>query len=463
MTLFEKVKGWFMNLLPIKDDVFRKFNLQAKDEAQNSLIEEWLAVYQNGGGLAFPAVVCWDLAKKALGELEIRAISGSTEDKDAQSVIDTLLEPNLRGQLEYALALGGVVARPWYDTTKEKVRVGWYTADMIIPSAWDGDKLTGVVLIDQHIAKKNTYLKLESIQPIEKGWNIKTKLFKSVGSGLGNEVNLAEVPMWATIDPDVDIENTHTPPFVYMKTPWANNKVLNSPLGSSIYRDAMKAIEELEKAYKALCWEIESGERTVFVDDSMIMVDPKTGDDKVTQLEKKLYRKLSSTTANDLLEPFSPVLRVDELNAAIKTHLAIACMACHLDAGAYIYDQGMQAITATEVTARQQQTYGTLVDIQKKMVEPFIYEYLDTIRVIQNLYDAKDALVENLELSIDFGDSVLTDEQADRSNAQNEVTVGLRSKVSYLMEYRGMSEAEAIKEIERIKEETPVAIDFFGA
>lgn len=55
------------------------------------------------------------------------------------------------------------------------------------------------------------------------------------------------------------------------------------------------------------------------------------------------------------------------------------------------------------------------------------------------------------------------DEQSDRVNAQAEVTAGLRSKLAYLMDYRGMTETEALAEIERIKAETPVVSGFFGA
>jgi A118 family predicted phage portal protein len=138
-------------------------------------------------------------------------------------------------------------------------------------------------------------------------------------------------------------------------------------------------------------------------------------------------------------------------------------MACHLDAGAYVYDQASNAITATEVRSKQQQTYGTIVDIQDQMIEPFIRAFVDTVRALQDLYDLERVIPKEVELGIDFGDSVLTDEETDRSNAQAEVTTGLRSKQSYLMEYRGMTEEQALQEIERIKAETPVFTGFFDA
>ena len=480
MGVIGRIKEWFMSLLPTKD-IFKQMGVKPQFSASMpSLIESWRNAYQgnptwigaNDKSLGFPSVVCWDIAKKAIGELEVSASLPTPEgQKDAEhefteSVIARLIKPFLRPQVEYALAMGGVVARPWYDQAAKKVRIGWYTADMALPTAWDGRRLTGVVLIDRFTRTdsnvKTIYTKLESIQPNPVGWTITTKLYKSDTEGqLGKEVAMSTVPQWADIAPEVQIVS-EVCPFTYMATPWANNQDFNNPQGTSLFRDAMDNLEELDRVYTSLCWEIESGKAAVFVDDSMIEVDPVTGNDKLNPLEKRLYRKLSSTEGKDLLEPYSPPLRVEQLNAALKTQLSIACMACHLDAGAYVYDQAAQAVTATEVRTKQQQTYGTIVDIQDQMIRPFVSELVDNVRAVQQLYGIE-AIPEEILLGFDFGDSILVDEQSDRINAQAEVATGLRSKLAYLMDYRGMTETEALAEIERIKGETPVVNPFFGA
>lgn len=480
MGVIGRIKEWFMSLLPTKD-IFKQMGIKPQFSASMpSLIESWRNAYQgnptwigaNDKSLGFPSVVCWDIAKKAIGELEVSASLPTPEgQKDAgheftENVIGRLVKPFLRAQVEYALAMGGVVARPWYDQAAKKVRIGWYTADMALPTAWDGRKLTGVVLIDRITRTdsnvKTIFTKLESIQPNQSGWTITTKLYKSDTEGqLGKEVAISTIPQWAEITPEVQIVS-EVCPFTYMATPWANNQDFNNPLGTSLFRDAMDNLEELDRVYTSLCWEIESGKAAVFVDDSMIEVDPVTGNDKLNPLEKRLYRKLSSTEGKDLLEPYNPPLRIEQLNAALKTQLSIACMACHLDAGAYVYDQAAQAVTATEVRTKQQQTYGTIVDIQDQMIRPFVSELIGNVRAVQQLYGIE-AIPDDVLLGFDFGDSILVDEQSDRANAQAEVATGLRSKLAYLMDYRGMTETEALAEIERIKGETPVVTGFFGA
>ena len=479
--LYSKAKGWIMSLLPVQD-IFKQMGIKPQFSASMpTLIESWRNAYQghpewlksdDDKSLGFPTVVCWDIAKKAIGELEIGASLPTPEGKEnaehkfTEDLVARLIKPVIRTQLEYALALGGVVARPWYDQKAGKVRIGWYTADMALPTAWDGRKLTGVVLIDRIVRiesnVKTVWTKLESIQPAEGGWTIGTKLYKSATEGqLGTEVSLTAIPQWAEITPVVGITGEICP-FTYMATPWANNKDFTSAQGTSLFRDAMGMLEELDRVYTTLCWEIEAGKAAVFVDDSMIEIDPATGRDKLNQLDRRLYRKLSSVEGKDLLEPYSPQLRVDQLNAALKTQLSLICMACHLDAGAYVYDQAAQAVTATEVRTKQQNTYGTIVDIQDQMIRPFVSELIDNIRAVQQLYGIE-AIPDDILLGLDFGDSILVDEETDRINAQNEVSAGLRSKLDYLMEYRGMTETQALAEMERIKAETPVVQGFFGA
>lgn len=457
---FSRFRSWIMSKIPTRD-IYKAFGLPPSKEVENRT-ELWRNLYQgkppwNGKSLGLPAIVCWDIAKKAIGELKLSASRATQSDDFTKDVLDSLIRPELRSQVEYALAMGAVIARPYYDG---EVKIGWYTADSILPTRWKGRKMTGVVLLDRLQKGRHFYTKVESIQPTLTGWSIMTKAFKNTANdGLGAEVSLTDVGEWADITPIVEIEGSVSP-FAYMGTPWANNLDINSAMGTSIYKDATTALEELDRVYTTLSWEVESGQAAVFVDDSMIEVDPRTLTDKLGSLERKLYRKLSSTKGDDLLEPYSPPLRIQQLNEALRTQLTLVCMACHLDAGAYIYDQQAMAVTATEVRTRQQQTYGTIVDIQQHMIEPFVYDVVDSIRMIQGLYEIEE-IPEDIEIGIDFGDSILVDEQLDRANAQTEVATGLRSKLSYLMEYRMMTEAEAEAEVARIKAETPV-IDFFG-
>ena len=177
--------------------------------------------------------------------------------------------------------------------------------------------------------------------------------------------------------------------------------------------------------------------------------------------EKRLYKVMDAQGAvNKYMEEYSPTIRQADITATLKTNLSLLCSACGLDSGAYVYDERAQAVTATEIRTKNQKTYQKICDIQRWTIQPAVLGIIDAVRSLQQLYNVP-ALPE-LEINITFGDSILIDAESDKQNAQRETQLGLRSKLSYLMEYRGLSEEDAKKELAIITDETPQQVDFFG-
>lgn len=479
MGIFQRIKEWIMSKLPIQS-IETALGIKLPGIADMpALIESWRDAYMGHPdwlnkdtdvSLNLTATICSDLSRKACAELEITCAlqDGKTEDKVATEFIAQQIRPFLRHQIEYALAMGAVVARPWRDNATNTIRIGWYTADQIVPLSWDGRMMTGVVLIDHLITTKDgaqtvlTKLEAHQLNPADHTYTVVTTTYKSFSeSVLGNEIPIESVPQWAHIDQIVPFQHLTAPLFVYIGPPWANNALLNSPLGCSIIKDAMGTMAELDATYNSLRWEREGGELAVFVADSMLDIDPKTKEYKnIGAREKRLYLKFQGE--EDLIKEYAPQLRIDDLLTNLKAQLSLVCMQCHLDPGAYIYDQASGAITATEVRTKSQTTYGTIVDVQIHMIQPAVKHLLYAVSALQDLYKLP-VFDKAMQIAFDWGDSILIDEQSDRNNAQAEVTQGLRSKMSYLMEYRGMTEADALQEIQTIKTETPApsAMSFF--
>lgn len=480
MGIKDKIRGWLMSLLRLDNTIQKTLGVRPQiAQDMQECISAWKDIYTKnppwldaakGKTLALGSVVCSDVAKKAIGELSVTASSNGGEDAVARDFFEESIMPFIRQQTEYALAMGGVVMRPWFDVYSSSIKVGWYTADQVIPTAWHNRKLTGCILIDSYTyddsGNTKVYTKLESHGVDENGvYSIKTKVFRSATQGtLGQEVPLSEVPLWANITPVVTIENPVASTFVYIATPWANNEAVNSPVGCSLYKDAVSTFEEIDLTWASLRWERESGEAAVFINDSMVKTKLSSDGHRVdvmSPVEKRMYRRLEGK--EDLVEKWTPELRFEAYISNIKFNLSLACTQMHLDSGAYIFDESAGVVTATEIIAKQQQTYGTLVDIQKQMLEPAIRDIVDVVRQLQMLYSLP-SIAPNVEIGIDFGDSILVDEESDRTNAQAEVALGLRSKLSYLMEYRGMSEDEARREQSLISAEQPsIDLNMFGA
>ena len=441
-----------------------------------SLIETWRSIY--GGqpswlhdpewdkATNFAKVVCQDIAGKACNEFEI-----STEDDTINAEIMRLISAVLPEKVESALALGAIAPRPYFDPKTGSIAIGWYTADRIIPIAWDAGELVSAILLDYaQTDREHSYIKLETHQ-LKRGsdtggsYTISSKAFSYSGGSIGEEVSLGTVPQWEGINPEISINNLEHPLFSYIKTPFANNFDL-SPVGISIFANALDQLEELDRTFSTMAWEREATKAKAFVDESMIPmknVDGKIIED-ITAFDRRYYRKLAGReTAENLFEVSTPEPRLAAYKDHMQAVLSYACTIMQLSSNSYTTDAGGLPTTAKQVLSEDKRTYNTVLGIQNKMIIPGLRSLLGSIRAVQSLYDLSPALPESDDdITIKFGDSVMIDEETERQQALTEVEKGVRSKLSYLMEYRGLSEEDARKELEEINDEAP-SYDYFGS
>lgn len=494
MGLFSRIRDFLAGLVKSRQIASAMQTTFKLPEDMMGMIEVWQDAYMaradDGGsdqhsGLA--SMMANDLARKAMSELRVASSRAGVSEYPLDIFDDDGLLM-LRSQVEYAIAMGGVLMRPVY--RDGQIVEEWYTPDRIIPTDWDRRTMTGVTLVDYFIQTTSggvstTYAKLESHgwDGEDGRWHIRTKAFKDFGfasgSGLsfgayvGTEVPLSDIPQWADIDPDVTIEDARCPTFVYIGTPFANNKVFNQPLGVSIFKDALPWLDEFERAFTSARHENRHGRSRLFVADSMIGqtyipgVDGSKGImvDDLDVVDREFIRKLETESSDRLFEEWAPTLRFESFENYMNFLLHMVCLTCGLDPGQYVFDEKSYAVTAKEVVSKQQKTYTTICDIQRYMVVPAVSHIVECVRQAQLLYDLP-AIPDDIEVACDFGDSILTDEDAERQNALLEVNSGLRSRLSYLITQRHLTEEEAMKELERIADDeastSPRVPDAFG-
>lgn len=475
MGFFSRIKEWFMELFK-KDDYLRMTNIQPQiGDGMMELINSWRDIYSGNPPwldsedcpetIGFAQTVCSDIASKAV--CEVTALTGS---KDTDKVLAELIS-DLRGKTEEMLAKGAVVARPYYDPSGNKVRVAWYPADRVVPLTWESNRLMSACLLDfsrgdTSSTSSVTYCKVEAHVWSAGTDTITVKAFVWNGGALGNEVPLSTIGAWSDIEPGpIEVKNLSGPLFTYMKTP-VMNFIDGSPVGVSLFASAIPVLEEIDGTWNDAKWEREAGRAKAFVDETMIpqkIVDGKIYDD-ISAFDRKYYKKLAGNVENTskLFEVHNPSMRLDQYQEYMDKQTVLACKKMHLDAKAFTVSVQGAPVTAQQILTEKNDTYTTILDIQNNSLIPAIKEIYRISADIQYLYGVRDGRIPVVdEITITFGDSVMTDEETEKKNAQTECQIGLRSKLSYLMQYRNMSEEEALKEIERIKAEAPT-VDYFG-
>ena len=415
----------------------------------------------------FAKVVCQDIAGKSCNEFEI-----TTGDEEMDNEILRVISAVLPDKVESALALGAIVPRPYFDPETKKIAIDWYTADRVVPVAWDADELISAILIDYaKVDKDHNYIRLETHQMkrgasiSENVYTITTKAFTYNGGALGEEVPLSTVPQWAELTPEITIQNLEHPLFVYMKTPFTNNLDM-SPVGIAFFANAIDQLEEIDRTFSTMTWEREATKAKAFVDESMLPVKYDSDGNLVDDLsafDRKYYKKLAGReTAENLFEVETPEPRLASYKDHMQAVLSYACTIMQLSSNSYTTDAGGMPTTAKQVLSEDKRTYNTVLGIQNKMIIPALHSLLSSIRALQTLYSVSPRLPESDDdITIKFGDSIMIDEETERQQALSEVKDKVRSKLSYLMEYRGLSEEEARKELEEINNEEP-NYDYFG-
>ena len=485
MGFFSKIRNWFMRRFDT-NRIEREFNVHITSPMEMpELIEGWLKAYQGtphwvGDGneqvqhtLNVASTMCRDLANKAVSEIDIA--DNTRQNELFQQFVDDELTQQIRDQLELGLASGAFICRPFYDSEMNRISLSWYSADRFIPVDFSGKRCMSGIFIDQDSVNDGVSHTVWTKLELQK-WNygkdgkggsvdITVKLFKSNGlESLGSEVELSSYSKWAEISPTAHIDNLDAPLFVYAPMPFANNKALNLKYGVSLYKDGMSQLEQIDRAWDDLNWELQSSQNKIFVDEQMLETVRTDKGEIVPRLDSKDRRLFKVMDANgavsQYMDTYSPAIRQADITATLKTNLALLCTACGLDSGAYVYDEQSQAVTATEIRTKNQKTYQTICSVQKWTVTPALDAITKAVYEMQMLYDVPS--FGEVDLSVGYGDSILIDVETDKQNAQRETTLGLRSKLNYMMEYRGLSEEDARKELAVISAEQPEQVDFFN-
>lgn len=243
----------------------------------------------------------------------------------------------------------------------------------------------------------------------------------------------------------------------------ANNVDMDSPLGISTFANAIDTLHAINILSDSLVQEIRLGKKRLIVPASAIQTASVDGTRRrYFNADDEVYEALSSDNIDALkVIDMSQELRVDQIVAAINAELNILCLQTGLNQNTFSFGTDGGVRTATEVIAENSKTYTTIRAYQnavKPAIEELIHQIIEVACYYDLSFDGKSvrSMANEYKVLVQFDDSVLEDSQSKRNNALNEVSKGLMSKKTYLMQYRNLTETEADAELERIADESNV-------
>lgn len=390
---------------------------------------DWITDYITSLGIE--EGICREFADCALVEMET-SVSNERLDKIYQKNIVSLNE-----NLQEGLALGSFVLKPLGGTAAEFV-----PADKIIPISFgDNGKPHDIAFLTmKKVGDTDYFTRLERHYFVNGNLTIENKCFHSqTANDIGLPCSLEAVEEWENIEPGpITYPGMNRMDFGFYRNP-IKNKIDGSACGVSIFDSATDMIKKADIQGARLDWEYESGERAIHVDNRALKQDKSTGRFGMPKLNKRLYRGMDLEAGKDqeLLKEYSPEMRDEAFKRGLEEYKREIEFSVGLAYGDLSNAQEV-AKTATEIKASKNRKYNRVTAIQNNL-----YDCLEDFVAGLAFYNSM--LNSGYEFSCKFNDSILTDEETERQQDRQDVSMGVMSHLEYRMKWYNEDEETAKK------------------
>lgn len=412
-------------------------------------------------------------------------ILGDTARAEFLNTQYTKVKNKIRNQLEYGIAKGGLVIKPYIvisdiatdeenTDTENNIRqdvdieFDYIHADNFFPIAFDGSgKITEAAFVQVKTDKSTVYTRLEYHKLQNNMVTVTNLAFKKENrtqpsttdfdSDLGEQINLTEVPEWADLQPVTQIGNVDRLLFAYFKMPEANTIEAHSPLGVSGYSRAVKLIKEADLQYSRMLWEFQGGELAIDIDrDALNTVEDeeKNTYEIPNMLQARLMRKVDLGNS-ETYQVFNPTYRDASLINGLNNILMRIEDVCALSRGT-LSDVAAEARTATELKILKQRSYSANAEIQKAL-EDALKDLVYVMDIYCTLYEV--TAPGEYDISFEWDDSILVDVETELNKRITLMQNGLASKLETRMWYFGETERQAREALNNVSQENKQSME----
>ena len=383
------------------------------------------------------------------------AVSGSPRADYLQGLADDLLK-RLPDRVSEAERLGGIMLK-WNGETWDFILPGNFG----ITAKDDNGEIVGAIFAAHTAQGGRQFTRLEYHRFDGELYRITNKAFENRMSTsgdvtIGAEIPLAKVDAWAHLTPEVAITNLETPLFGFYRVPGANTIDPSSPLGLSVFANALAELKAIDIAVSRKNAEVEDSKHITFVGQSLVK-SAQNNKIELPRFVKGLGMGLNDTETSAIHEHV-PALLTDQRIKELNFNLSMAGVKCGFSEGVFVLDGQSGMITATQVEADDRDTVQT-IKADRDALKLAISHALAGADALATLYGL--APVGPYEVNYSFGDITYSYEE-DKASWRYYVQQGWVPKWLYFVKFEGMSEEEA-KALTQEAEQANMDKGLFGA
>lgn len=391
--------------------------------------------------------VCEDWANLLLNEkVEIKAT-----DEAVDTAVKDVLEFNrfsvYANQLvEKAFAFGTGALVEYLDD--DQVIIDYITANCIFPITWDNGDITECAFASERKEGKDTFVYLNIHRVNDAGnYTIENKMLR---------VGRARLEETALPDGLVDFYDTGSPVprFQIIYPNIANNVDLSSPLGISVYANALDQIEAADVIFDAFYNEFNLGRKRVLVPMTMARtIMEKEGGGVVPVFDENdlVFYAYQTDDKTQRIAEMNGELRVDSLVKGINEAVNLVGYKCGFGDNKYEFNgSGVRsgAKTAREIISEDSDMFRAVRKHEAVLTAAITYMF----RAVASML----GFATNFSVSVDYDDSIIEDTATEQARDRQDVVDGIMSRLEYRMKWYHEDEATAAKKLQGLAENDAV-------
>lgn len=303
------------------------------------------------------------------------------------------------------------------DLSKSRVKVKFVNGTKIIPLTFEDDEITECAFVNVNSDKTYISVHLKNDRGNYEIHNITC-------DGTADSLSFSEE--------DIEVFDTQSrlPWFQIIRPNIANNVDINSPLGVSIFANAIDNLKSIDLVWDSYANEFILGRKRIFVNAQEWTVDSRTGEERdvFDSNDVVIYVLPEAEDGKQLITDQTQTLRVADHIAALQNQLNLLGYKCGLGTEHYKFDSAGVA-TATQIISVNSEMFRNLKKHEILLNDVLIGMSRSVLYALNTFTPYKVNM--EAEITIKFDDSIIVDETTERTQDIVDVNLGVLSKAEY--------------------------------
>nr|DAJ16468.1 MAG TPA: portal protein [Siphoviridae sp. ctMq01]DAN06967.1 MAG TPA: portal protein [Caudoviricetes sp.] len=415
----------------------------------------------NRASLGMAKKVCEDWANLLMNEKVQITLKGRREQEFVDRVLTAnnfTVKSNEMQEMKSALGTVAYIPRVVGQAVNESgeivrgeassIELDYVTIEHIFPLAWQNGIITECAFDSMVTRTGKNYLYLQIHRKDENGlYVIENSIYRYENETLSDAL-LTEVPGFERIPPVVHTGSDKRQ-FVIDRPNIANNLDYLLPVGISVYANAIDVLCGVDCAYDCYVNEFENGPMMMMIK----MPATRWEDDEPTldDNDRRFYLLPEDTQQGNVVETISPTLRTEQLNVGLQDHLNMLSSKCGFGETYYRFNGGSVA-TATQVISENSTMFRTIKKHEIVLEQVLVELCRILLRLGNTAMNA--GLNEDVEISIDFDDSIIEDKATDFSRDMQLLNAGIMNDWEFRMKWMNEDEETAKAALPKMQDMT---------